>query len=56
MSIRLLKPITKKSQRILEQLVAGLEVGTSKKFETGGPYLPAHVEALHRTGAGVLYC
>lgn len=55
MSIRLLKPVTKASQRILEHLVDGLDVGDSKKVDDGGPFMAVHVEALQRTGAGVLY-
>ena len=55
MSIRLLKPVTKASHRVLEQLVAGLDVGDSKKFDNGGRFMAAHVEALQRTGAGVFY-
>ena len=51
MSIRLLKPVTKASQRVLERLVAGLDVGDSKKFDNGGSFMAAHVEALQRTGA-----
>lgn len=55
MSIRLLKPVTRTSQRVLEHLVDGIDVGASKKVDSGGPFMAAHVEALQRTGAGVLY-
>lgn len=47
MTIRLLKPVTKASQRVLEHLVDGLGVGESKKFDSGGPFMAVHVEA-HR--------
>jgi hypothetical protein len=55
MSIRLLKPVTKASQRILDLLVAGLVVGDSKKVDNGGAFMAVHVEALRRTGAGMLF-
>jgi hypothetical protein len=55
MSIRLLKPVSKTSQRILEHLVDGLAVGDTKKVDAGGPFMAVHVEALQRTGAGTLF-
>ena len=55
MSIRLLKPVTKTSQRILEQLVDGLDVGDSRKVDRGLGFMAVHVESLHRAGVGVLY-
>ena len=53
MSIRLLKPVSKASQRVLETLVGDLNVGDSKKVENSGAFMALHVEALQRTGAGV---
>jgi hypothetical protein len=55
MTIRLLKPVSRASQRVLAHLVDGLDVGVSKKFDCGGPFMAVHVEALQRTHAGVLY-
>lgn len=55
MSIRLLKPVAKTAQRVLEKLVDGLVVGDAKKVENSGAFMAVHVEALQRTGAGVLY-
>jgi hypothetical protein len=55
MSIRLLKPVSKTSQRILETLVDGLDVGDSKKVENSGAFMAVHVQALQRTGAGILF-
>jgi len=55
MTIRLLKPVTKTAQRILQKLVDGLDVGDSKKVDTGGPFMAVHVEALQRIGDGVLF-
>jgi hypothetical protein len=55
MGVQLLKPITKVSQRILEQLVDGVDVGESKKVDSGGPFMAVHVEALQRTDGSVLY-
>lgn len=49
MSIRLLKPITQASRRVLEQLVAGLDVGDSNKFDNGGS--AAEEVAAHRQRA-----
>lgn len=39
MSLRLLKSVTKASQRVLEHLVDGLDVGESKKVDNGGPFM-----------------
>ena len=47
MSVRLLKPVTKSAQRVLEKLVDGLDVGGSKKVDNGGAFMAVHVE-VHR--------
>lgn len=47
MSIRLLKPVNRISQRILVRLTEGLDVGTSKKVDNGGAFMAVHVE-MHR--------
>lgn len=47
MTLRLLKPVSKISQRTLERLVDGLGVGASKKVDAGGPLMAVHVE-VHR--------
>ena len=55
MSIRLLKPVSRASQRVLETLIDGLDVGDSKEVDNSGAFMAVHVEALQRTGAGILY-
>lgn len=55
MAIRLLKPVTKSAQRILERLVDGLDVGESKKVDGGGPFMAVHVEAHRRIDGSVLF-
>lgn len=55
MSIRLLKPVTKASQRVLEQLVADLDVGDSRRIDRGLGFMPVHIECLHRTDLGPLF-
>lgn len=55
MSVRVLKPISKASQRVLELLVDGLDVGHSKKIDNNGPFLPVHVEAHRWIDGSVLY-
>lgn len=51
----ILKPVAKTAQRVLEKLVDGLDVDDSKKVENNGAFMAVHVEALQRTGVGVLY-
>lgn len=42
-----MKPITKKAQAVFDKLVAGLEVGGSRKFDNwSGVFMPLHVERL----------
>jgi hypothetical protein len=54
MSITVLNPVTKGSQRIIERLIAGLDVGQAKKFDNGGPFMAVHVEVLQRVADGLL--
>lgn len=43
------------AKKVLEELVEGLEVGDSKKFDRGLGYMAVHVECLQKSGLGVHY-
>ena len=52
-----LKPASKSAAKVLDTLVAGLvEPGQSKKIDnTGGAFMPVHVECISETAHGVMY-
>lgn len=41
------------AKRVLAELVEGLDIGDSKKFDRGIGYMPVHVECLQKSGLGL---
>jgi hypothetical protein len=56
MSIRLLKSVSESSQRIVDELTDGIQVGDSRKMDRGVGFMPVHVDCQRdRPGVGPLF-
>ena len=50
-----LKVLSRAAAAVLDELVADLDVGDSRKVDRGTGFMAVHVECLHRSGLGLLY-